>query len=143
MFCGYDAFLTLIRLQVLAQDAELQEEAEKHAQNLAKWIMGVTNQKLKPGLILGRRLVGEPKCILTTERNAIYTANFVSGETVVLKMPQDQMQGRDPTAIFTVSLPLCHNDSCILTILNSGSTRKYTYGTRSDTTAYYRSMALE
>ncbi|KAF8596622.1 kinase-like protein [Ceratobasidium sp. AG-I] len=84
---------------VLAQDTELREEAEKQARELTKWIMGVTSQKLKPGLILGRRLVGEPKRIFITERNVIYTAEFVSGETVVLKMPNDQMQGQDSTTI--------------------------------------------
>ncbi|KAF8596626.1 kinase-like protein [Ceratobasidium sp. AG-I] len=93
--------------QALSQDAELQEEEEEEeeeevqAQEFTKWIMSITNQKLKPGLILGRRIVGELEHLLTTERNVIYKAKFVSGETVALKVPQAQMQGKNLTAILT------------------------------------------
>lgn len=69
-------------------------------------MLSVTKQSLPPGTILGRRLVGEWSHLTSTERNAIYTAAFVSGETVAIKMPRDRVQGGDPKAILAVSIVL-------------------------------------
>ncbi|KAF8596621.1 kinase-like protein [Ceratobasidium sp. AG-I] len=86
---------------LLAQDNELREEAVKHATEISKWIMGVTKQKFKSGINLGSRLVGEPKYLLTTQRNVIFTAEYVSGEIVALKIPHNRMQGEDPKTTLT------------------------------------------
>lgn len=100
--CNPDADLRSA-VQILSQDDELREEAAKKAADLTRWILGVTKQHFQPGMIIGRRLVGEWKFITSTQRNDIYTTEFVSGETVALKVLQDQMQGKDPGQLLSVS----------------------------------------
>ncbi|KAF8596625.1 kinase-like protein [Ceratobasidium sp. AG-I] len=84
---------------ILSSNVEIRGEAENHAARLTKWMIGVTKQKFLPGTILATRLVGEWNHITSTQRNAIYTAEFVSGETVALKVARDRVQGVDPSTI--------------------------------------------
>jgi hypothetical protein len=79
--------------------------------------MNITKRKLDPRAILGRRFVGEWNLLRSTTRYDIYTAEFVTGETVVIKALRDKIDGKD----IRTQIPVClthhpldyHSHSCV------------------------------
>lgn len=87
---------------MLSKEEQLVEEQAKKASELTKWLLNITKQKLPPQTILTRHIIGEWVHIASTPRHQIYTAEYISGIKVAIKVPQDLMQGEDPKATILV-----------------------------------------
>ncbi|KAG8711576.1 hypothetical protein FRC09_020525 [Ceratobasidium sp. 395] len=80
---------------ILSASPELRSEDFQGAQNLTNLIMNVTKKKPDPKILLGRGFVGKWKPLRSTFRYDLSTAEYVTGETVVIKALRDRINGKD------------------------------------------------